>query len=43
MDFKEEDWVCGLDSSDSWQGPIAGCSEHGNKTFVSIKGEEFIG
>jgi hypothetical protein len=32
----------GLDSSGSGQGPVAGCSEHGNKPAGSINGREFI-
>jgi hypothetical protein len=32
-------WVgmCGLDLSDSGQGPVVGCCEHGNELSVSIK------
>jgi hypothetical protein len=31
---------CGLDASDSGQGPLAGLCEHGNVPSNSIKGEE---
>jgi hypothetical protein len=34
---------CGLDSSDSGNGPVAGPYEHGNERSVSIKGREFHG
>jgi hypothetical protein len=34
--------MCGLDSSGSGQGPVAGCCEHGNETSGSIKGGEFL-
>jgi hypothetical protein len=33
---------CGLDSSGSGQGPVAGSCEHGNEPLGSIKGEEFL-
>jgi hypothetical protein len=33
---------CGLDSSGSRQGPVAGCCEHGNEPSGSIKGGEFF-
>jgi hypothetical protein len=33
---------CGLDSSGSVQGPVAGCCEHGHKHSGYIKGEEFL-
>jgi hypothetical protein len=33
---------CGLDSSGSGQGPVAGCCEHGDKHSDSMKGEEFL-
>jgi hypothetical protein len=32
---------CELDSSDSCQGPVAGCSEHGNEPLDSTKDGEF--
>jgi hypothetical protein len=31
---------CGLDSSVSGQGPVAGCFEHGNETLGFTKGGE---
>jgi len=34
--------VCGLDSSGSGQGPVAGSCEHGNEPSDSIKGWEFL-
>jgi hypothetical protein len=33
---------CGLDSSDSEYGPVAGTCEHGNKPSGSIKDGEFL-
>jgi hypothetical protein len=33
---------CGLDSSGSGQGPVAGSFEHGNEPLVSTKGREFL-
>jgi hypothetical protein len=33
---------CGLDSSGTGQGPMAGSCEHVNKPFGSIKGGEFL-
>jgi hypothetical protein len=33
---------CGLDSSGSGSGPLAGSCEHGNEASVSIKGGEFV-
>jgi hypothetical protein len=33
---------CGLDSSGSGQGPVAGCCEHGNEPSDSIKGGGFL-
>jgi hypothetical protein len=33
---------CGLDSSDSGQGPVAGSCEHGNEPSGSIKGGKFL-
>jgi hypothetical protein len=33
---------CGLDSSGSGQGPVAGSCEHGSVPSGSIKGGEFI-
>jgi hypothetical protein len=33
---------CGLNSSGSGQGPVAGCCEHGNELPGSIKGGEFL-
>jgi hypothetical protein len=33
---------CGLDSSESEQGPVAGCCEHGNEPSSSVKGGEFL-
>jgi hypothetical protein len=33
---------CGLDSSGSGCGPVAGSCEHGNETLRSIKGGEFL-
>jgi hypothetical protein len=32
---------CGLDSSGSGQGPVAGCCDHGNEPSGSKKGWEF--
>jgi hypothetical protein len=34
---------CGLDSSGSDQGPVAGCFRHGNEPPESINRGEFIG
>jgi hypothetical protein len=34
--------ICGLVSSGSGQGPMAGTCEHGNETSGSIKGGEFL-
>jgi hypothetical protein len=42
MDQRERVRRCGLDSSGSGQGPVAGCCEHGNKPSGSITGGEFI-
>jgi len=33
---------CGLDSSGSGYGPVAGCCEYGNEPPGSIKGGEFL-
>jgi hypothetical protein len=33
---------CGLDSSDSGQGPVMGPCEHGNEPLGSIKGRYFL-
>jgi hypothetical protein len=33
---------CGLDSSGSGWGPMAGSCEHGNERSGSIKGGEFL-
>jgi hypothetical protein len=33
---------CGLDSSDSGQGLMVGCFEHGNELSDFIKGREFL-
>jgi hypothetical protein len=33
---------CGLDSSGSGQGPMAGCCEHDNEPLGSVKGGEFL-
>jgi hypothetical protein len=33
---------CGLDSSGSGQGPVAGCCEHGNELSGSIKGKDKV-
>jgi hypothetical protein len=33
---------CGLDSSDSGQGPVASSCKYGNKPSCSIKGGEFL-
>jgi hypothetical protein len=33
---------CGVDSSSSGQGPMAGCCKHSNKPFGSMKGREFL-
>jgi hypothetical protein len=33
---------CGLDASDSGQGTVAGCCEHGNEPSVSTKQWEFF-
>jgi hypothetical protein len=33
---------CGLDSSGSGQGPVAGCCENGNEPLDSIKSGEFL-
>jgi hypothetical protein len=32
---------CGLDASESGQGPVVGSCEHGNEPSGFIKGEEF--
>jgi hypothetical protein len=42
MDLREIGWGCGLDSSGSGQGPVAGCCEHGNALLSSIKGGKFL-
>jgi hypothetical protein len=44
MDLRKIGWEvdCGLDSSNSGQGPIAGSCEHGNELSVSIKGRELL-
>jgi hypothetical protein len=34
--------VCGLHSSGSEEGPVAGSCEHGNETSGSINGGEFL-
>jgi hypothetical protein len=34
--------ICGLDSSGSGYGSVAGRCEHGNGPSVSMKGEEFL-
>jgi hypothetical protein len=34
--------TCGLDSSGSGYGPVAGCCENGNEPSGSIKGGEFL-
>jgi hypothetical protein len=33
---------CGLDTSESGQGPVTGCFEHGNEPSGSTKGKEFL-
>jgi hypothetical protein len=33
---------CGLDSSGSGYGPVAGSFEHGNEPSGSLKGEGFL-
>jgi hypothetical protein len=33
---------CGLDSSDSGEGPVASCCEHSNEPSVSIKFGELL-
>jgi hypothetical protein len=33
---------CGLDISDSEQGPVVGSCEHGNEPSGTIKGGEFL-
>jgi hypothetical protein len=33
---------CGLDSSDSRQGPVAGSCEYGNEPSGSIRGGDFF-
>jgi hypothetical protein len=33
---------CGLDSSSSGQGPVAGPCEHGNEPLCSVKGGEYL-
>jgi hypothetical protein len=33
---------CGLDSSDSGQGPVADLCEHGNEPSGSMKGRKFL-
>jgi hypothetical protein len=35
-------WRCGLTSSGSGWGPVAGSCEHGNEPSGSIKGREFL-
>jgi hypothetical protein len=43
MDFREIGLErCGLDSSGSGQGPVAGCCENGTEILGSIKGGEFF-
>jgi hypothetical protein len=40
MDLKRNRVVrFGLNTSDSGQGPVAGCCEHGNEHLGSIKGK----
>jgi hypothetical protein len=34
---------CGLDSSGSGQGQVAGCCEYGNEPSGSMKGGTFLG
>jgi hypothetical protein len=34
--------MCGVDSSDSGQGRVAGCCEHGNEPSGSVKGGVFL-
>jgi len=34
--------MCGLDTSRSEQGPVAGSCEHGNEPSGSIKDTEFL-
>jgi len=41
MDLTESVGSCGLDSSDSEQGPVAGSCEQGNETSGTIKGRKF--
>jgi hypothetical protein len=41
-DLREIGWDCGLDSSGSGQGPVAGSCEHGNQLSGSIKFWEFL-
>jgi len=33
---------CGLDTSGSGLGPVAGCCEHGNEPSGSVKGGELL-
>jgi hypothetical protein len=42
MDFKERQESCGMDSSGSAEGQVAGCYEHGNEPRGSTKGGEFL-
>jgi hypothetical protein len=43
MDLREVGWEkCGLDSCCLGWRPVAGSSEHGNESSVSIKGGEFL-
>jgi hypothetical protein len=34
--------MCGLDSTGTGYGPVAGCCEHGNELSGSTQGGEFL-
>jgi hypothetical protein len=43
MDLSEGGWGrCGLDSSGSDYGPVAGYCEYGNEPSSTVKGREFL-
>jgi hypothetical protein len=43
MDLREIGWSCGLDSSGSEKGPVAGSCEHVNESSGCITYWEFFG
>jgi hypothetical protein len=42
MDLRKLGLDCGLDSSGSGQGPVAGSCEHSNEPSGFVKGKEFL-